>query len=64
MNTRKAKMIRLAAQTLGSYQALAQEVGTTTIQLAEWIGGRTDPPDSAYFKALDIVAKGPFNRPA
>ena len=54
-------MIRLAAQTLGSYQALAQAIGTTTIELADWIAGKIDPPDTAYFAAIDIVAKGPFN---
>jgi hypothetical protein len=64
MNTPKASMLALAARTLGSPGRLADLLGVTTFVLADWMSGDAVAPDSAYFAALDIVAKGPYHRRA
>jgi len=57
MTTPKARMLALAAQTLGSYKALADRLGVTTAVLASWIGGEIVAPDRAFLLAIEIVEK-------
>jgi DNA-binding transcriptional regulator YdaS (Cro superfamily) len=61
MATAKMRTLAKAAETLGSEKALADALGVSISLVASWLTGRRDAPDAAYFAALEIVARGPFN---
>jgi len=54
------RTLRSAAQTLGSPEALATELGVTLDVLQAWMRGDSAPPFAVFSRALDIVARGPF----
>lgn len=45
-----------AIETLGSVERLADALGASSAQIEAWAAGRTEPPTSAFLKAIDIVA--------
>jgi hypothetical protein len=57
----KLRTLAKAAQTLGGDQPLADVLGVDAALLGTWLQGVAEVPDAAYFIALEIVAKGPFN---
>ena len=54
------RTLQLAAQLLGSAEALAAELGVALEMLQAWMRGEATPPFSVFSQALDIVARGPF----
>jgi DNA-binding transcriptional regulator YiaG len=62
MTTPKIRMLTRAAVTVGSEAALAEALGVSNQVLAEWLEGKSAPPDGAYFVAMDIVANGAMKR--
>jgi hypothetical protein len=60
MSTPRIRTLLRAAQILGGEARLAAALGIAPQALAEWLSGAVDPHDSAYFDALDIVARSPF----
>jgi transcriptional regulator with XRE-family HTH domain len=49
-----------AAEALGSRERLAERLGVTLSALDGWLRGDSAPPFEVFSKALDIVARGPF----
>jgi hypothetical protein len=64
MATPTIRTLRLAAEILGGEAALAEALSVRVDELQAWLGGSTMPPAPAYLRALEIVARGPFNTPA
>lgn len=52
-----ARVLRLAANTVGSVEKLAIALAVDAADLARWIEGEK-PPMEAFLDALDIVAGG------
>jgi hypothetical protein len=61
MKTPAMRTLHRAAELLGGEAALAEALGVGVEELQGWLGGASTPPARVYLKALEIVAKGPFN---
>jgi hypothetical protein len=59
-DTPATRILRRAAETLGSEQALANAVEAPIETVAKWLSGDMTPSNGAFLIALDIVARGPF----
>jgi hypothetical protein len=56
------RTLALALSTIGSLRQLAEYLGASEEEIAQWLKGRGKPPTRIYMKALDLVASGPFSR--
>ena len=56
------RTLALALSTIGSLERLAQHLGVSEGEIAQWMAGQASPPTRVYMKALDLVASGPFSR--
>ena len=54
------RTLGLAADTLGSVDALATRLGADREAVQRWIAGTEFPPHQMFMRALDIVASGPL----
>jgi DNA-binding transcriptional regulator YdaS (Cro superfamily) len=61
VETSVTRTLRLALQTIGSLQRLAQHLDVSEEQLEQWMEGRGKPPTRVYMRALDLVASGPLS---
>lgn len=59
---RYSRVLRAAAETLGSERALASHLGVTSAQLARWSSGSEPAPFEAFLAGLDVVSRGSFAR--
>ena len=59
---RYARVIRAAAEALGSEGKLAAHLGVSPEQLARWASGKEATPFEAFLAGLDVVARGTFAR--
>lgn len=59
---RYSRVIRAAAQTLGSEGELASHLGVSRDQLARWASGIDPAPFEAFLAGLDVIARGSFAR--
>jgi DNA-binding transcriptional regulator YiaG len=59
-DTSITRTLALALLSIGSLQRLAEYLGVSEAQLADWLTGERQPPTSIYVRALDVVARGPF----
>jgi len=59
-DTSITRTLALALLTLGSLERLAEHLGVSERELAEWLTGERKAPTSVYMRALDLVARGPF----
>jgi DNA-binding transcriptional regulator YiaG len=59
-DTSVTRTLALALRTIGSLARLAEYLGASEPLVMDWIEGRCDAPTSAYLRALDLVARGPF----
>jgi DNA-binding transcriptional regulator YiaG len=50
------RTMRRAIQSLGSVERVAQALGVTVADVEAWAAGHSNPPPSAFLKAIDIVA--------
>lgn len=57
--TARTRTVRRALEDLGSDKALADALGVTPVDVANWVSELAQPHDAAFFAALDIVARGP-----
>jgi hypothetical protein len=57
------RLLRLALETVGGRERLADYLGVTSHELMKWLSGAELPPFTAYCGALDVVAAGPFAGP-
>ncbi len=55
-DTPHTRTLRLAVETLGSAERLAQAIGASVAEIEAWVAGHVHPPPSAFLKAIDIVA--------
>jgi DNA-binding transcriptional regulator YiaG len=62
-NTVQIRTLRRAADTLGGVGELAALLNTSEDDVRRWIQGMDRPPQVAFLKALDIVARGPGRQP-
>jgi hypothetical protein len=60
MPTPRIRTLHRAVETLGGEEPLSRALGVSLAQLAEWLAGAARPHDTAYFVALDIVARSDF----
>lgn len=51
----KSRVLRKAAERVGSVQQLAARLGVSPWQLARWMEDRPEAPDAVFLKAVDIV---------
>jgi hypothetical protein len=49
--------MRRAIAALGSAERVAQALGVSVADIEAWVAGHTNPPPSAFLKAIDIVAQ-------
>jgi DNA-binding transcriptional regulator YiaG len=56
----RLRTLRRALELIGTEDELAEALGVGFEELADWLAGRTMPPDTVYFAVLDLVAKGPY----
>jgi len=61
--TVQIRTLRRAADTLGSVGELAALLNSPEEDVKRWIQGTDRPPQVAFLKALDIVARGPGKQP-
>jgi len=59
-DTSITRTLALALLSLGSLQRLAEQLGVSELELADWLTGERRPPTDVYTRALDLVARGPF----
>lgn len=59
---RYSRVLRSAAEALGSDASLASHLGVSAQQLARWTVGIEPAPFDAFIAGLDVVARGPFAR--
>jgi DNA-binding transcriptional regulator YiaG len=59
----QTRTLRRAADTLGGVGELAALLNTSEDDVRRWIKGTDRPPQVAFLKALDIVARGPGRQP-
>ncbi len=59
---RYARVVREAAERLGSESALAGFFGVSDDQLSRWADGLEPVPFEAFVAGLDVVSRGPFAR--
>ena len=57
------RTLRRAADTLGGVGELAALLDASEEAVRRWIQGMDRPPQVAFLKALDIVARGPRRQP-
>ena len=50
------RTMRRAIQSLGSVERVAQALGVTVADIEAWAAGQSNPPPTAFLKAIDIVA--------
>lgn len=55
-DTPYARAFRLAIETLGGAEHLAQALGAPVADIEAWAEGRAHPPASAFLNAIDVVA--------
>jgi hypothetical protein len=55
------RTMRRAAEAMGNIERLSRALGASAVEIEAWIAGRTNPPPSAFLKAIDIVAEGAPN---
>jgi hypothetical protein len=53
-----ARCVERAAQLLGGYGELANEVGASVRQLEAWARGEATPPTAVFLQIIDIVLDG------
>jgi hypothetical protein len=61
-DTSITRTLALALLSLGSLQRLAEHLGVSELELADWLTGERRPPTDVYVRALDLVARGPYIR--
>ena len=61
-NTSVSRTLERAMRVVGGAARLAEQLGVSESQLADWLAGRGKPPNDIYLRALDLVASGPFTR--
>lgn len=59
---RYTRVIRAAARTVGSDDALAPYLGVSPKQVARWTSGDDPPPFEAFLVGLDVIALGSLAR--
>lgn len=59
---RYSRVIREAAETLGSEELFASFLGVSPEQLGRWLSGAESAPLEVFLAGLDVVARGPFAR--
>jgi DNA-binding transcriptional regulator YiaG len=59
----QTRTLRRAADTLGGVGELAARLNTSDEDVRRWIQGMDRPPQVAFLKALDIVARGSGRQP-
>lgn len=57
MMTARTRTVRRALEDLGGTEALAEALGVTLRDVADWVSEAAQPHDAAFFAALDIVAR-------
>jgi hypothetical protein len=60
MVTARTRTMRRAVEDLGGTKALAEALGVSLLDVANWVSELTQPHDAAFFAALDIVASAPL----
>lgn len=60
MPTVYARVVRRAAEIMGSQDALAAHLGVGTEDVALWIQGDKNVPTSVFLKVVDIVTQNAF----
>jgi len=56
-DTAYTRTMRRAIESLGSPERVAQALGVTVSDIEAWAAGHSNPPPSAFLKAIDIVAQ-------
>jgi hypothetical protein len=51
------RTFRLAIETLGSAEQLANTIGASVAEIEAWAVGNAHPPASAFLKAIDVIAQ-------
>jgi hypothetical protein len=59
---RYSRILRAAAEALGSEGELAAHLGVSPDQLARWASGIDPAPFEAFLAGLDVIARGSFAR--
>jgi DNA-binding transcriptional regulator YiaG len=57
-STPKIRTLHRAAQIVGNEKALAERLGVSGEDVANWLSGAVVPDDGVYLVLLDIVAGG------
>ena len=55
-DTPYTRTFRLAIETLGGAERLANALGASVADIEAWAAGRAHPPASAFLHAIDVVA--------
>lgn len=56
-DTPYTRTFRLAIETLGGTERLANALGASVGEVEAWAAGRADPPPGLFLRAIDIVAQ-------
>jgi hypothetical protein len=59
-NATTQRTMRMAAEAFGNVSAFAAHLNVSEADLRAWISGESRPPNEVFFKALDLIAAGPF----
>ena len=51
------RTFRLAIETVGSAEQLANTIGSSVAEIEAWAMGNAHPPASAFLKAIDVIAQ-------
>lgn len=62
-STVQTRTLRRAAEALGGVSGLAVHLNASENEVERWITGTDRPPQVAFLRALDIVARGPGRQP-
>lgn len=52
-----ARLLKRAAEVLGSAEALREYLGVSAAQLNFWMRGAAPPPDSVFLRLADLLAE-------
>jgi hypothetical protein len=51
----KTQTVQLAARVAGSPRKLRDLLGSSSADIASWLAGQEQPPDSVFFRCLELI---------